>query len=426
MTTQTLNTQTAATVKWRRSLAVGLLVLAGCVNYFDRSAVSIGNPAIRASLHLSYTQMGLLLSAFAWAYGLAQLPAGALVDKFGPRRTLGCGLALWSAAQLGASFVIGLGQFIAARIALGLGESPMYIGGTRVCADWYPLRDRALPISIFNASSALAPALAPPLLTILMLAFGWRAMFFIAGLAGLVVALLWVAFYRAPEDAGIGDAEIALIRAEDRADTAPEGRSRILWLLQFRTTWAMFFGFFGVVYLSWLYATWLPGYLETQRHLSVASAGLWSAVPMAAGFVGAVAAGFFARALGRFGVAPSMACLVPIVAGMVLAGICTIAGALAAGMVPAIALMAAGLFGANVASSCGWALAAIVAPNRSVATLEAIQNVGGSLGGTLAPFITGLAVQSTGSFVPAFVLAGVIALASAAIYWTAARQPVGD
>jgi nitrate/nitrite transporter NarK len=111
---------------------------------------------------------------------------------------------------------------------------------------------------------------------------------------------------------------------------------------------------------------------------------------------------------------------------MVLAGICTIAGALAAGMGPAIALMAAGLFGANVASSCGWALAAIVAPNRSVATLEAIQNVGGSLGGTLAPFITGLAVQSTGSFVPAFVLAGVIALASAVIYWTAARQPVGD
>jgi MFS family permease len=368
--------------------------------------------------------MGVLLSAFAWAYGLAQLPAGALVDRFGPRRTLGAGLVLWSAAQIGASFVAGFGQFIAARVALGLGESPMYIGGTRVCADWYRLSARALPIAIFNASSALAPALAPPLLTVLMLAFGWRAMFLIAGLAGLVVALLWMAFYRAPEEAGIDAAEIAQIRAEDRADMA-EGGSRILWLLKFRTAWAMFFGFFGVVYISWLYATWLPGYLETQRHLSVASAGFWSAVPMVAGFIGAVAGGFFARALGRLGMEPGPACLAPIAAGMVLAGGCTIAAALVAGLGAAIALMAAGLFGANVASSCGWALAALIAPNRSVATLEAVQNVGGSLGGTLAPFITGLVVQSTGSFVPAFILAGAIAIASAAIYWAGARRPVG-
>jgi MFS family permease len=117
--------ETTVAVRRRRTLAVGLLVIAGCVNYFDRSAVAIGNPAIRAELHLSYAQMGFLLSAFAWAYGLAQLPAGALVDKFGPRRTLGAGLVLWSAAQIGASFVTGLGQFVTARIALGLGESPM-------------------------------------------------------------------------------------------------------------------------------------------------------------------------------------------------------------------------------------------------------------------------------------------------------------
>jgi MFS family permease len=416
--------ETTVAVRRRRTIAVSLLVVAGCVNYLDRSAVAIGNPAIRAELHLSFAQMGVLLSAFAWAYGLAQLPAGALVDRFGPRRVLGAGLVLWSAAQISASFVTGLGQFITARVALGLGESPMYIGGTRVCSDWYRLSRRALPIAIFNASSALAPALAPPLLTLLMFAFGWRVMFLVAGLAGFAVALAWVIFYRAPEEAGISLAEIAEIRAEDLADTAGGG-SRILWLLQFRTTWAMFFGFFGVVYISWLYATWLPGYLEAQRHLSVASAGLWSTVPMLSGFFGAVAGGFMARALGRIGMQPGPACLTPIVAGMILAGLCTIASALVTGLGAAIALMAAGLFGANVASSCGWALAALIAPNRSVATLEAVQNVGGSIGGTLAPFITGIVVQSTGSFVPAFILGGTVALASAVIYWTGARQPVG-
>jgi sugar phosphate permease len=160
-----------------RNTAVTLLVIAGCVNYLDRAALAVGNPEIRHALGLSYSQMGLLLSAFAWSYGLAQIPAGIAVDKFGARLALGAGMMLWSVAQIGAGFVTSLAQFITARIALGLGESPMYIGGTRICADYFAAKDRALPIAIFNSSSALAPALAPPLLTLLMIAFGWQAMF---------------------------------------------------------------------------------------------------------------------------------------------------------------------------------------------------------------------------------------------------------
>jgi MFS family permease len=409
-----------------RNLAVTLLVVAGCVNYLDRSAVSVGNPAIRADLHLNYGQMGLLLSAFAWAYGLAQIPAGAAIDRFGPRRALGAGLVLWSCAQIGAGFVGSLGQFVAARVALGLGESPMYIGGTRVCADWFRLKDRALPIGIFNSSSALAPALAPPLLTLLMVAFGWRAMFLIAGLAGFAVAVAWIALYRAPAAAGIPAEDIAEIHEGDTVDVAQTGLAQILWLLRFRTTWGMFLGFFGVVYLSWLYATWLPGYLETQRHLSVASAGLWSSVPLAAGFAGALAGGFISDWLGKKGMEAGAACRLPIIVGMVLAAVCTVGGALAGSTGVAIALMAGGLFGANVASSCGWALAAVVAPGNAVAGLEAVQNIGGSAGGTLAPFITGAVVQATGSFVPAFLLAGVIAVVSAAVYWAMAGRRISE
>jgi MFS family permease len=408
-----------------RNLAVALLVIAGCVNYLDRSAVAVGNPDIRASLHLSFSQMGLLLSAFAWAYGLAQIPAGAVVDRFGPRRVLGFGLVLWSAAQIGAGFMGTLGQFIAARVALGLGESPMYIGGTRVCADWFALKERALPIAIFNSSSALAPALAPPLLTLLMLAFGWRAMFIIAGLAGFAIAVAWIALYRNPGQAGIPAVDIAAIHDGDTQYIVETGLAQVAWLLKFQTTWGMFLGFFGVVYLSWMYATWLPGYLETQRHLSIASAGLWSSVPLAAGFAGALAGGFISAWLGRRGVEAGAACRIPIICGLLAAAMCTIAGALAGSTGLAIAFMAGGLFGANIASSCGWALAAVVAPNNAVATLEAVQNVGGSIGGTLAPFITGAVVQATGSFIPAFLLAGGIAVMCAIIYWTMARRRIG-
>jgi sugar phosphate permease len=400
-----------------RTTAVTLLVIAGCVNYFDRAAVAVGNPEIRAELGLSYSEMGLLLSAFAWSYGLAQIPAGSLIDRFGPRRVLGFGMIVWSVAQLAAGVVSSLHQFVAARIALGFGESPMYIGGARVCADWFPLKQRALPIGIFNASSALAPALAPPLLTLLMVLYGWRIMFVVAGLAGFAVAILWAIFYRAPADAEIPEADIDNIRRDDGEPSHHAGLTQVAWLLKFPTSWGMFLGFFGVVYISWFYATWLPGYLESARHLSVANAGLWASIPLGAGFLGGLAGGLISDRLGRSGTDAVTACRLPIIWGLVVAGGSTIVAAYVVNISVAVSLMAVGLFAANVSSSCGWALAAVIAPPNAVATLEAVQNVGGSIGGALAPLVTGILVQATGSFVPAFAVAGVIAFASAIAYW---------
>ena len=125
---------------------------------------------------------------------------------------------------------------------------------------------------IFNSSSGLAPALAPPLLTWLMLMFGWRTMFLIAGLAGFAIAVLWALLYRAPETAGIPAVDLQEIRRQDVANVAHVGFRQAAWLLRFPTSWGMFFGFFGVVYISWLYATWLPAYLESARHQTIADA----------------------------------------------------------------------------------------------------------------------------------------------------------
>jgi len=406
-----------------RNTGVVLLVIAGCVNYLDRAALAVGNPEIRHSLGLSYGQMGLLLSAFAWSYGLAQIPAGVAVDKFGARLALGAGMLVWSVAQIGAGFAASLAQFVAARMALGFGESPMYIGGTRVCADYFTAKERALPIAIFNSSSALAPALAPPLLTVLMLAFGWPAMFILAGLAGFAVALAWFAFYRSPAEAKIPAEDLAVIGADDGPAIAQIGFRQVIWLLKFPTSWGMFLGFFGVVYVYWLFATWLPGYLEDQRHLSIASAGVVSAIPLAAGFLGAVAGGLISRWLVRRMDAVS-ACRLPVILGLAGSAILIIAAAYAHSTWLAVALISGGLFAINIASSCGWALAAVITPPNTVATLEAIQNVGGSLGGALAPWITGTLVQDFGSFLAAFDLAGLIALIGAGFYWVMTRRKI--
>ena len=218
--------------------AVTLLVVAGTLNYIDRSTLAVANPLIREEMHLSLSDMGILLSAFLWAYAFAQLPGGALVDRLGPRRLLGGGLALWSIAQGAAGFVTSLPQFGIARVFLGIGEAPMFSSAVRVVRDWYNVRDRGLPTGIWNSASSLGPAIAPPILTVLMLAFGWRAMFIIMGVIGVFVAGIWLMFYR--------DAAELLLATEER-DYLSEGEQTPVahrvtfteWgrLFQFRTTW---------------------------------------------------------------------------------------------------------------------------------------------------------------------------------------------
>ncbi len=405
-----------------RVVALTLLMVAGTVNYLDRSALSIGNSSIRASLHLSDAEMGLLLSAFAVAYGVAQLPVGVLIDRFGPRRVMTVGLMLWSAAQVSAGFVGSLGQFVVARGALGVGESPMYLAGTKVCSNWFQAPARAFPIGMFNASSALGPAIAPPVLTALLVAFGWRSMFVIIGVAGLLVAGLWALLYRDPEQYGIADGERRWIHAEDGAADGAAAAQGWGALFRDRTSWGMAVGFVGVIYLTWLYGAWLPEYLHRARHLSVAQSGIWTAVPQGCGFLGALLGGLVSRTLARRGMGPVASCRLPLVLAMLATAGCTAGASVVHGTAAAIALVSVALFAGSLASSCGWAMAAVATTPDRVATLEAFQNVGGSVGGAVAPALTGWIVGATGSFTPALLLAAAIAVLTAAIYQFGTRD----
>ncbi len=401
----------AAGLSRLRNLAVGLLVLAGCINFIDRSAVSIALPSIQTDLHLSAGESGLLLSAFAWSYAVAQLPAGSLVDRLGARTALAAGLAAWSVVQAVSGLVTSLPQFIVARVALGLGESPMFVGGARVCADRFAPAERAIPLGLLNASASLGPAIAPLILTPLMLAAGWRASFAALGAAGLLVAAAWALLYRNPASAG--EALRIAGPAQWRA------------LLRQRSVWGLLLGFGGTVYMTWLYVTWLPGYLELRWHMTPGNAGLWSALPQACGFVGAVGGGWLSDWLARR-MGERTARQAPLVAGLFAAAVFSAGAAMSGTAAVAIAAVAAALFSANLATTAGWALAASLAPAALVATVEAMANIGGSVGGSLAPLVTGYAVEATGSFAPALLIAAAVAAGCAAANWaltTGAIEP---
>lgn len=176
--------------------ALVLLVLCGVINYLDRSALAVANVLIRQELGLNATSMGVLLSAFLLAYALSQIPVGFLIDRLGPRTLLGCAITVWSIAQAACGFIGSFTQFYFARIGLGIGESAQFPTGIRVVNNWFHVSRRGLPTGIFNSASFLGTALAPPLLTVIMLAYGWRMMFIIMGLLGFVAAFIWVLLYQ--------------------------------------------------------------------------------------------------------------------------------------------------------------------------------------------------------------------------------------
>jgi sugar phosphate permease len=408
-----------------RTTALTLLCVTGVINYLDRSTLSIATPRILEDLHLSRAQMGVLQSAFTSSYGLAQLPIGVLIDKVGPRLLLAAGMALWSVAQAWGGLVSGLRSFIGARAVLGLGEAPQFPAGARVISDWYHVRDRGLPIGVFNSSSSIGPAVAPMLLTALMVAFGWRGMFVIMGLAGLLVALVWYAVYREPSAAGLTDEELSSIRAGDVAPAEGVSLARWLRLFRHRTTWGMVLGFAGSLYLVWLYLAWLPDYLQKERGMTELKTGFAASVPFVFGALGSLTGGYLSDRLAGRGVPPVLSRKLPVIGGLIGMAVFTVPAALTGSTAVALGCISLAMFFGNVSTASSWALATVAAPPGYVASLGAIQNFGGYIGGaTVAPAVTGLVVDYTGSFAPALIAGAAVAAGAAALYLVLVREPI--
>jgi MFS family permease len=402
-----------------------MLLLTGAVNYIDRVALAIANPLIRQDLHLSIAEMGVLLSVFLWTYCFAQLPVGFAIDRVGPRLLLGLGAVVWSVAQVLAGFVTTMFQFALTRVLLGIGEAPQFPLDAKVVRTWFNVRDRGTPTGIFNSASTLGPAIAPPLLTALMLGFGWRWMFIIVGLAGIVIGLVWWAVYRDPGDYALtSDERHYLEHGEDGTHGGRVTFAEWKSLFRYRTTWGMIFGNFGNGYMIWLYAAWLPGYLEIQRHISIPHTGWVASIPYIFGVIGSLFGGWAADRLMRRGFSPINSRKIPIILGMFGAAGCTIFAALIPSNVAAVAAISAAVFTGNLAGATIWALAVVAAPSKGVASLGSMQNFGGFLGGALAPMLTGFIVQATHSFVPALILSAVVSIISALVYLVVVRNPV--
>lgn len=407
------------TIKSYKTLTIFFLFLIGVVNYLDRSALSIANTTIQKDLAISPMQMGVMLSAFSIAYAFSQLPLGALIDKLGSKLALGGSLVVWSVAQAAFGLFSSYGHLVGLRVLLGIGEAPVFPSAAKALSEWFDTQERGTATGWVWSSTCIGPCLAPPLLTVFMVHLGWRGMFILTGVMGLLLAVCWFKFYKS---------KAQYMAETGRAEPVPVQQvkaSKVRWtsLFKDRNTWGAFLGFMGVIYMIWLNLTWLPGYFEREHGLDLYRTAWVVSLAYLFGALGTIVAGKCCDRLVARGMRVLASRKLMVILGLLGGALFTLIVAFTTNVVACVILLCLTMFFINISSATAWMIVNTIVPSERVASFGSIQNFGGYLAGSIAPILTGFSVQQSGSFSSAFVISAVVAACSAFAYFALLKEP---
>ena len=407
------------TIKSYKTLTIFFLFLIGVVNYLDRSALSIANTTIQKDLAISPMQMGVMLSAFSVAYAFSQLPLGALIDKLGSKLALGGSLVVWSVAQAAFGLFSSYGHLVGLRVLLGIGEAPVFPSAAKALSEWFDTQERGTATGWVWSSTCIGPCLAPPLLTVFMVHLGWRGMFILTGVMGLLLAVCWFKFYKS---------KAQYMAETGRAEPVPVQQVKavkVRWtsLFKDRNTWGAFLGFMGVIYMIWLNLTWLPGYFEREHGLDLYRTAWVVSLAYLFGALGTIVAGKCCDRLVARGMRVLASRKMMVILGLLGGALFTLIVAFTTNVVACVILLCLTMFFINISSATAWMIVNTIVPSERVASFGSIQNFGGYLAGSIAPILTGFSVQQSGSFSSAFVISAVVAACSAFAYFALLKEP---
>ena len=410
------------TIKSYKTLTIFFLFLIGVVNYLDRSALSIANTTIQKDLAISPMQMGVMLSAFSIAYAFSQLPLGALIDKLGSKLALGGSLVVWSVAQAAFGLFSSYGHLVGLRVLLGIGEAPVFPSAAKALSEWFDTQERGTATGWVWSSTCIGPCLAPPLLTVFMVHLGWRGMFILTGVMGLLLAVCWFKFYKS---------KAQYMAETGRAEPVPVQQVKavkVRWtsLFKDRNTWGAFLGFMGVIYMIWLNLTWLPGYFEREHGLDLYRTAWVVSLAYLFGALGTIVAGKCCDRLVARGMRVLASRKMMVILGLLGGALFTLIVAFTTNVVACVILLCLTMFFINISSATAWMIVNTIVPSERVASFGSIQNFGGYLAGSIAPILTGFSVQQSGSFSSAFVISAVVAACSAFAYFALLKEPGGN
>lgn len=385
-------------------LSLVLLVASAILlNYVDRGTIAVAAPLMKGELGLSATGFGIAVSAFFWVYAPIQLAVGWLCDRFPVYRLFGGGLLLWALSTAAMGFVGALTGLVALRLLLGLGESIAFPAASKIICRYVPASRRGLANSAVAAALALGPAVGTLAGGVLMINFGWRAMFVVCGLSTLLWFLPWT----------------ALMRTLPAAHGHPVARFPVARLIRTRALAATSFSHFTANYSLYFLLAWLPLYLTQQRGLSIPVMTLVATLAYLAQAASAIATGLACDRLTAGGADEGRVLRLFSVGGIALVGISILGIALASGMGQLVMFLMLAGAGCGPCSVTLYATAQIFAGPRAAGTYVGVQNSVGNFAGIVAPIVTGMIVDRTGSFVNAFYVAAAIC-AAGALCWALA------
>ena len=396
----------------RRWFLVCLLSVGLSVAYTHRTniAYALAVPEFAAEFHLSDTGRGALGSAFFWTYGLLQIPAGSLVDRFGPKWPLAAGFLLWCLCSAACGLAGGFLAMLGFRLLLGLFEAVVTPAGLRWIRDHIEERRRGMATGIFFSGSKYGPAVAAPVAAWLIREHGWRAMFVDQGLYGLLWLAPWLLF--AARGRPVAKAAV------ETTETEPA----FAGLLNSRLMWGVLIGTFSYNYFVFYAMTWLPAYFVEQRHLSLTSSGFYSGFSYGGMAAMAIVAGFAADWFIERGFDPLTTRRNFTVTGLLIASSVAF-GALAGTTSQAVFFSVLSMAGLGVATANYWALTQTAMPESVAGRVAGAQNMALTVAGTLAPIATGWLKQVTGSYAAPMAATSAILMIGVAAYALLVRSP---
>ncbi len=385
---------------------VTLLALAMFLNYTDRGSLSIVAPALQRQLGISNAAMGLTLSAFFWSYAIAQPAAGWVAQRFAPRTVLAVATGLWSLATFACGLATGLVMLFVFRMLLGLAESVIFPTNARIFAEHALEHQRGRCNSAMSIGHSMGPTVGTLLGAAVLIAYGWRTVFFVLG----ALSLLWLVPWLARRD--------PTLEADAAREHQPASYREIL---RQRSLWGACLAQFCYSYPFYLVLTWLPLYLVNTQHLSLGRMAAVTAALYALQATAAVISGWGSDVLIRGGQSPTLVRKGFVIAGMAGTGALFTGAALTTGSTATGMLVASG-FTVGLSGTMVFTIGQTIAGPRAGGRWMGFQNMVGNLSGIAAPIVTGIVVDWSGSFVGAFLVAATLSAIGILSWWLVVKK----
>jgi ACS family glucarate transporter-like MFS transporter len=406
-------------VRW--FLVLWLFVLSA-VAYLDRVNLSIAGAKLTEEFTISNVRLGLVFSAFLFGYALFQTPAGWLADRFGPRRVLTVGVVWWGlfsalTAAISHSIANAVLVLIMIRFLLGAGEAVIYPASNQFVARWIPGDERGIANGIIFAGVGIGAGITPPLISFIMLRYGWRSSFLISALIGLAAGTVWFLAARdTPEThPSVSQAELTLIHQGIKKPAAAQNAGLIPWstILSSSTVWILSLAYFCFGYVAWIFFSWFFLYLAKVRGLDLKSSAFYATLPFLAMAVCSPLGGAISDALtkslgvraGRCGIA---------ILGFALTAVFIVFGSVAQDTRVASFVLAGGAGSLYLSQSSFWAVSADLG-GKSSGSLSGFMNMANQIGGMITVSFTPFLAEKFGWSAGFHVAAGVAILG--AIAW---------